>query len=211
MAVIHGFTWLLVALASLRAPGCWQDRVATRNKELWRDRWRRWVYGNPPIRQALRRRLLPLNAFCWLASRARWKPAMVWTFLGFVACWWFYLRLQTELNWWDESLGVTTAMMLNSVFKLWIAIESGQRLAEEQKMGTLELLLSTPLGARDIVRGQLLALRRQFLKPLVVCIVVELILITAISRHTYDSGSLILRFGIAGILLLLADTTALIW
>jgi hypothetical protein len=210
-ATIHILTWLLVALASWRAPHSWQDHPATQNKELWRDRWRRWAYGTPAKRQALRRLLLPVNAFCWLASRARWKPTMVWVFLVFVAGWWFYLRLQTEINWWDESLGLTTTLMLNSVFKLWIAIEAGQRLAEEQKMGTLELLLSTPLGARDIVKGQLLALQRQFLKPLLVCIVVQIILITAISQHSTDNPPLIMRLGIAGIVLLIADTTALIW
>src|SRR5436190_3001592 len=155
LGIIHALTWALVGLASLRAPYSWQDRATVAGKIRWRDRWQLWVYGRPETRQALRRRLLPMNAFCWLASRARWKPALVWVFLGFVGSWWLYLRLKMDMHWWEESLGLTTAVMLNSIFKLWISIEAGQRLAEEQKMGTLELLLSTPLTEQDVVRGQL--------------------------------------------------------
>jgi ABC-type transport system involved in cytochrome c biogenesis permease component len=211
VGTIHALTLFLVALASLRAPHSWQDKAAGAGKIRWRDRWQLWVYGSPEERQALRRRLLQVNAFCWLASRARWKPALVWTFLGFVACWWIYLRLQTEMSWWDESLALATALMLNSVFKLWIAIEAGQRLAEEQKMGTLELLLSTPLSEEEIVRGQLVALRRQFLKPVIVCIGVQIVFIIFISRFTVENVSHVRGFGIAGLVLLLADVAALIW
>jgi ABC-type transport system involved in cytochrome c biogenesis permease component len=212
VVVMHLLTWLLVALASYRAPYCWQDKAAGAGKIRWRERWRQWMYGRSQQRQALRRRLLPVNAFCWLASRARWKPRLVWIFLGFVGCWWLYLRLKMEMNWWDESLGFTAALMLNSVFKLWIAIESGQRLAEEQKMGTLELLLSTPLSEGDVVRGQFAALRRQFLKPLIVCMAVELLFIIGIYRYaTAENASRVLSFGFLGLVLLLADITALFW
>jgi ABC-type transport system involved in multi-copper enzyme maturation permease subunit len=211
VGIIHFLTWVLVALASFRAPYSWQDRAAGAGKIRWRERWQQWVYGRPDQRQALRRRLLQVNAFCWLASRARWKPALVWSFLGFVGCWWLYLRLKMEMNWWDESLGLTTAVMLNCVFKLWIAIEAGQRLAEEQKMGTLELLLSTPLSEREVVRGQLVALRRQFLKPMLVCLIVEVLFIFAIFRFSVQNDSRVLSFGFAGLILLLADSTALIW
>lgn len=211
VGVIHLLTWLLVRCASLRAPNCWQDKAAGAEKIRWRERWQQWVYGGPEQRQALRRRLLPVNAFCWLASRARWKPRLVWVFLGFVGCWWLYLRMKMEMNWWDESLGFTAALMLNSVFKLWIAIEAGQRLAEEQKMGTLELLLSTPLSDQDVVGGQLAALRRQFLKPLLVCIVLEVLFIIGIARYSTQSAPQVLSFGFSGLLLLLADITALFW
>ena len=52
------------------------------------------------------------------------------------------------------------------MLKLWITTEAGQQLAVDKKSGAFELLLSTPLTVRDMVRGQWLALRRQFLKPL---------------------------------------------
>jgi hypothetical protein len=172
------------------------------------------VYGNAAQRKALRTRLLAVNPFCWLSSRARFKPLAVWTFVGFVACWWLYLWLAMHLNWSEESLSLTTAFFLNSVLKLWIGIEACQRLAEEQKAGSLELLLSTPLNEREIVRGQFLALRRQFLKPLAVVIGVEVLYMLAVSRHSVspaEEGGRQVAYGLTGLVLLVLDVTALSW
>ncbi|HVV70094.1 MAG TPA: hypothetical protein VHI52_01055, partial [Verrucomicrobiae bacterium] len=168
---------------------------------------------NSAQRKTLRTRLLEVNAFCWLASRARLKVAGVWVFLAFVACWWVYMRLWAGMNWTDEPFSLTTALLLNSVIKIWVGIEAGQCLAEEQKMGTLELLLSTPLGEREIVRGQLLALKRQFLKPLAAVVAVEVVFMFLLSRYSFvstEQSGKQLAFGIAGLVLLALDLPALI-
>jgi ABC-type transport system involved in multi-copper enzyme maturation permease subunit len=213
VAVIHGLTWGLVLLSSWMLPHLWQDQRSGKSEARWLDRWRAWVYGRPEQRRALRRKLLELNPFCWLASRARFKSIGVWLFLGFVGCWWFYLRLAVRMNWFEETFSLTTALMLNSVLKAWVAIEAGQRLAEEQKMGTLELLLSTPLNERDILRGQFLALKRQFLKPLLVVIAIEVIFMLALFRYSllsYEEDTKQVVVGCAGIVLLVLDLVALI-
>ena len=168
VAITHALTWLLVAVASWIIPHTWQDRQSGKSEIRWAEKWRTWVYGNAEQRKALRAKSLQVNPFCWLSSRARLKPAGIWIFLGFVLCWWLYLLIVMGLHWTEETLSLTTALMLNSVLKIWICIEACQRLAEEQKTGSLELLLSTPLDEHEIVRGQLLALKRQFLKPLAV-------------------------------------------
>ena len=67
--------------------------------------------------------------------------------------------------WLDPSVAVLTAVLLNFAFKVWLAIEAGRQLAEDRRTGAFELLLSVPLTVQEIVRGQLLALRRQFLWP----------------------------------------------
>jgi hypothetical protein len=214
VGVIHGLTWLLTALASWRVPYSWQDRQSGQEEARLADRWRLWMYGVASQRKALRTRLLRVNPFCWLASRARFKPAGVWGFLGFVACWWLYLHTVLHLRWFEEEFSLTTAFMLNSVFKLWIGIEAAQRLAEEQRMGSLELLLSTPLSEADILRGQFLALKRQFLKPLVVVIGVEIAFLLLVSRRSFLPSSETARqvaFGWAGIVLLVLDITAVSW
>jgi hypothetical protein len=103
---------------------------------------------------------------------------------------------------------------LNSVLKLWIGIEACQRLAEEQKMGSLELVLSTPLNERAILRGQLLALRRQFLKPLALVIGVEIVFMLAASRPSVlpaEEAAKQAAFGVTGIVLLILDIVALTW
>ena len=131
-----------------------------------------------------------------------------------MVCWWLYLLVVMHLRWTEESLSLVTALMLNSVLKLWICIEACQRLAEEQKAGSLELLLSTPLNEREIVRGQFLALRRQFLKPLAVVIGVELLFMLAVSRPSvlgFEEGARQVAFGRAGLVMLVLDIAALTW
>jgi hypothetical protein len=118
--------------------------------------------------------LLDVNAFYWLAARSRLKPLHVWTFLGLMAFWWVRGWMDAGTLWFDPVTGITLALIFNCTLKAWIALEAGQQLAEDQKAGALELLLPTPLTERDILRGQFLALRRQFLKPLLVTIAVEL-------------------------------------
>jgi hypothetical protein len=210
IAVIHGLTWLLVALACWLVSRSWQDRPAAAGKIGWRDRWQGWSYGGPSRREALRKRLLDINAFYWLAARAWFKPIGVWLGLAFVGCWWLYMRLALQFSWFDESFSLTTGFILNCLLKLWIAVEAGQRFAEDQKIGALELWLSTPLTVGDILGGQLLALRRQFLGPLLVTVAVELLLVFTAAQHSFQNRSEVLAFGLGGLILLLADVSALI-
>jgi hypothetical protein len=213
VGVIHALTWLLLAVASWAAPRSWQDQPASSAKEKlrWRERWDRWMYGDAQKRRALRRRLLAVNPIYWLASRVRIKPFGVWVFLAFLTSWWLFVLLRTPISAFDQFFGFTTMILLNSALKLWIGIEAGQRLAEEQKMGSLELLLSTPLTVQDILSGLLLSLRRQFLGPMLVVIAVELVLIFGMSRHEWRDRSSVLAFGMAGLTMLIVDIIALIW
>ena len=210
LGLIHWLTWLLVALASRLAPRCWQDRPSMAGQWRWRDRWEAWVFGDRQKRTQFRRRLLQVNAFYWLAARARLKPLGVWLALLFVGLWWLFMRLVLEFKPLEETLSLTTVFILNLLLKLWIAVESVQRLAEDQKNGALELLLSTPLTVRDIVRGQLLSLRRQFLAPLLVVLLVEIFLILGASQHAFPNGRAVLVSGVGGSVMLLADISALI-
>jgi hypothetical protein len=211
VGVIHALTWMLVATASRIAPRSWQDHPAGLVRISRRERWRDWIYGNGTQRKAFRRRLLNINAFYWLASRVRLKPLGVWLLLSFVACWWLFVVFQLKFHWSEELVFFATTILLNSILKLWMAVEVTQRLAEDQKVGALELLLSTPLSVGEILRGQLLALRRQFLFPLLAVIGIEWILIRAIARYSPLVSSTIRDFGFACILMLVLDVAALMW
>jgi hypothetical protein len=211
IAIIHILTWLLLLIASRILPRIWQDRPAEKGKTRYRDRWRTWIYGKPAKRKALRKRLLDINPFLWLAARARFKPISAWISIGIIAAWWLFVRAFLESSWHDEILSFTTALLLNSLLKLWVAVEAGQRLADDQKLGALELLLSTPLTVSDILRGQFLALRRQFLGPLIFVVIVELGLTVALSHYTPLDSSRTHAFGNASLFLLAADLAALCW
>ena len=83
----------------------------------------------------------------------------------------------------------------------------GQRLADDQKAGALELLLTSPLTAADIVQGQLLALRRQFLAPLVAVLALEVMFMLVSRSHNDGPGAFT---WLASMLMLLLDVAALI-
>src|SRR5205809_5719175 len=94
---------------------------------------------------------------------------------------------------------VATSLILNSTFKLWVADETGQRLGEDQSSGALELLLSTRLCVRDILRGQFLALHRQFFWPLAVVIAVEVFFTAVLMRRDHADALRMILTGGAGI------------
>ena len=126
-----------------------------------------------------------------------------------MAGWWLVCRLVFGRVWLDPSVAVLTALLLNFTLKVWLVIEAGQQLAEDQRTGAFELLLSSPLTVRDILRGQLLALRRQFLRPLLVVLGVELLLTVAVHRRAPDWETL--ATWLAGMFMLVADLVALSW
>src|SRR6185436_15416366 len=47
LAVVHGLTWMLLLLASSRAPQSWQDHPPSSRQSPWREIWQRLVYGDP--------------------------------------------------------------------------------------------------------------------------------------------------------------------
>jgi len=102
--------------------------------------------------------------------------------------------------------------------KTWFGSEAGRQLAEDRAQGTLELLLSTPLKVRDLLEGQLLALLRQFLGPLMVVLAADLFFMGSISLRLMgpevsmaDEGTPWICWWGAAIIMLIADLMALFW
>ncbi len=213
VALIHGLTWLLLIQASRIVPHSWQDGPAPTPRAVKKQRqgfWQRWSYGDVAKRAPYRKKLLDLNAFYWLAARARLKPLHVWTFLFLIAGWCVFLHFVSS-GIVDDAINTVAALLLNTTLKLWLTLEAGHRLAEDKKIGALELILSTPLGERELIRGQMLALRRQFQAPVIAVIIVDLILMKATldfaSHHDPQLGFLWL----GSILMLPVDVIALAW
>jgi ABC-type transport system involved in multi-copper enzyme maturation permease subunit len=173
--VTNALAWLLVLLACWIVPRTWGDKPARApsRRWLWRDLGAWISYGSAAGRRAFRKYALDRNAYFWHAARARFKPVHVWLFLVLGGIWWIVCWAKNGHIWLDEITFIGTAVFLNSTFKFWITLEAGHRLGEDRRSGAFELLLATPLTVPDILRGQWLALRRQFLKPLMVVMVVE--------------------------------------
>jgi hypothetical protein len=214
VGITHGITWLLLGLTGWTVRHCWQDRPAVGRRLSWHELWNFFKFGPIHKRAPYRKRLLNVNAFYWLAARTKSKPLQVWGVLVFVAAWWIWARMQFGTIWLDESTNGTnlaTAIMLNVALKLWVGIEAGRQLAEERQSGGFELLLSTSLTIQDILKGQWLALRRQFLAPTLLSVAAALVFMSIALHHSPGNSTLILGVWLSAIGMFAADVTALFW
>jgi ABC-type transport system involved in cytochrome c biogenesis permease component len=204
LATVHALGWIFFLLACHVLPRNWQDKPASATRELWRERWKQWCYGDSDVRVQYRHQLLNLHAFAWLACRNRLKRAFIWAFLAGVACFWAWGALKVGRDWFSEPTYIVTALLVHSILKQWIAAEACHRIADDRQSGALELLLATPLSDREIIRGQWIALYWLFLKPLLVVLAVDLCFLLASSKETRT-------LWLAGISMLVFDAFTLGW
>lgn len=170
-AVIHLGAWGLIILSSWRLPYCWRER-STKNARLsLKERWRQWSYGGGQARAARRRIALEANPFFWLATRNRLRPLVPLLFILItVGILLFILIILGILPVFATAISVLRPMFVVLpgalvVFwylapKFWISREAARTLSEERRDGTLEMLLSTTLSVREIVKGQWMGLRK---------------------------------------------------
>jgi hypothetical protein len=215
LGVIHASGWGFLLLASWFAPRTWQDRPAGVQGLKWRDRWHAWTFGSPAGRSAFRKTLLDVNAFYWLSARARLKPALVWAILGLLGAGWLWGLLKYKSDWLDPGMYITTGLILTILIKGWFASECGRQFAEDRQQGAFELLISTPLTVQDFLRGQRLALQRQFLGPVLLVLAIEFIFLTRGRTERWgSSGSdryVWFWLWACSMVMLLVDLVALYW
>jgi hypothetical protein len=201
---IHLLSWTFLVLACLIVPRTWQEKARSVQGEKRQSFWRSLVHGPALTRLSLRQRMLSINPFYWLAGRERFPIFAVWGFLFCCAAFWTWGLLKYPHYWLDEIPYVWTALIVHTVLKIWIASEAGRRLTIDRRSGALELLLSTPMSVREILKGQILALRRQFLGPLLVVLCADVVF--AIASHRDQDLNWIWT---AGITMLIADVIVL--
>lgn len=162
----HLLAWSFVFLASLLLTRVWQDKARGPAATRWRERFKQWCYGKAAARTAFRLRLLDRNPIYWLMGRDRLRRLWVWSFLALVVA--FGVAVAAEDSRLRQHAGFAAGLTIFAtlIAKMWIGSEASRGLAEEKWNGTLEWLFCTPLRPREIVRGQWLALRWQFLGPL---------------------------------------------
>ncbi|HEY3914613.1 MAG TPA: hypothetical protein VGN61_09025 [Verrucomicrobiae bacterium] len=131
--------------------------------------------------------LLAINPFAWLAARGEGDPRLVWLFLASVAVIFLFFWCIIPSRWlFSEDVALWTDYAINIVLKIWIISEASRRLADDRRSGAFELLLSTPLTDRQIIRGQWLALWNRFGRPILAVLAVDVLL--GICIHHYDRG-----------------------
>jgi ABC-type transport system involved in multi-copper enzyme maturation permease subunit len=212
-AITHGLTWAFLILASVVIPHTWQDRPDGKAKVRLKDRWKQWCYGDVGERVRFRTRLLDVNPMLWLCSRARFKPALVWGFLGLLGCGWVWAALKVGDEWYDLGTYLMTAFLLNATLKVWMGAESSQRFVEDRRNNALELLFSTALSVEEIADGQFRAMRRMFQWPLAAVLAIDFVLIVVpvLDRGWSEDSRLHTWMVLSGMVVLVADLLTMHW
>jgi len=68
--------------------------------------------------------------------------------------------------------------------KIWVAAEAATLIAEDRRSGSMELLVTTPMGARGLVQGIFKATLLQFTKPMILLLGLETWLIMTLAQGT---------------------------
>lgn len=202
----HALSWVLLIAASFIVPRTWQDRALTTAQLRRREKIEQLRLGNAEKRRSIRRRLLAINPVLWLLARSRTKSVAVWLFLGVVGLIWAAGLWISPRDWQDDGAYITTAIIVHLVLKFWIGTEACRRFSNDRQSGALELLLSTPIAVKDIVRGQVLALERQFAGPVFAVLLMDFVFLMSGGR-----SSEMTVMWIVGMAVFVADIVALSW
>ena len=151
-----------IVLAAILLRHGWKRQVAGAAPGRWENLWQEWIYGTAQWRRTLRENVLPKFPYQWLAQRDRGPVLAAWIFLGIGAIAW----VAVSLAW--PRIGLSTAVVfgLSVLFIGGIHMvniyAAGRRLGADREEGALELMLTTPLSAGEIVDGQVAAIQAQF-------------------------------------------------
>jgi ABC-type transport system involved in cytochrome c biogenesis permease component len=169
----HVLAWGMILLACARVPHLWKDKALSVRSLRLRERWKQWCYGDGAERARYHRRLIEINPCYWLAARDRLLPWMVWLFLAVVATLWLWSFFRSHSHIFDPDAAILFCYPVHVILKVWMIREACARFGADRRSGALELILATPVPVNDLLRGQWLALLRQFLWPTAFILAVE--------------------------------------
>lgn len=212
VGTVHAMGWMFLLLASRAVRHSWQEKAAISNYSPSQTTSPVDANDETISRDTFRTRCLNQNAFFWLATRPKYRVIWSWLPSIFGAAVWLWGITKFQRDWLDTSTYIATAFLLGIVMKALIGSEAGRRILEDRRAGALELLLSTALTERDIVQGQYLALRRQFLWPLAVMgVALILMWIAGLSKLHGNDARMWFCVGLAMAIIFVADIVALFW
>ena len=220
-ATVHVVAWAFLLVSCWRLPRAWQDKVSSTGRLRlveWVDGWMR---GAPEQRVAARRRMLEINPVLWLTARDRRDLIYVGAFLIGCAVIWGVGLWRSPRSWLEEFAYFFTAVVLHTVIKIWMATQACQRFGEDRRSGALELMLSTPLSVEEILRGQVLALKRQFERPVALILVIDFVFVLGCIHREFNLNQwrnptdlnnwLPVLIFVTGMVMLVVDAYAIAW
>ncbi|HUR44304.1 MAG TPA: hypothetical protein VMZ27_00415 [Candidatus Saccharimonadales bacterium] len=187
LASLHGLSWAFLVLAAVILPHTWQDRkLSTESTPQWLENLVSRMTNTSGRERSSK--LLGKNPVLWLAGRPTRQYFYLWLLIGVsaiigVAGWVFTKG--------DHSVATVIfvgALLLNYLIVGWVASQACGFFPEARASGAMELLLSTPTPIKTILEGYTLALKRQFLGPVVALLAVEVVLLAAHALRLVADG-----------------------
>ena len=217
LGVTQAYAWFFLVASFWILPRSWQKRAEKAKTKGIREVLLRLTAGSEPVRNAWRTKCLNKNAYLWIAAREKRANLGFWLYLAILSgVWLFGLFKLKKTDWLEPATCVASAIALQLSFKLCVARKACEQFIEDRRAGAMELLLSTPLSVRDIIRGQWAGLRSYFGGPLVFLLLAEFILYLAPiawGNHLTSKGDLIEWNweALCNVIVMALDIWALIW
>jgi hypothetical protein len=168
-------------------------------------------YGSARRRARLRLKLMSLNPVTWLACRERWQAASFWVIAAIVIAGVILLMVFNPSAARSRVWGIA-GTVLTLVLYIGFASQSCRFFTDARRNTVLELLLSTPLSAQEIIHGQWKAVLRMFGPPLGLFLAAHF-MGTFISQYAGAGANPFKSFALAmaGALVIAADLATLTW
>ena len=188
----HAVAWGLAGVAGLvLSPSC--RRQAGTNLGVPRRKWwRGWAARLTRRSPAWRAGMLERNPWEWRVSRENAPTVHIWL--------WFGISLVSFgwLAWMVRSVGLPVYYVLamgaaaawHTVLCAVVPGEASRRLVEDRQNRMLAVVLGTPLGVEEIVRGQWASLRGRYLAPMVTTMVFSTVLMI-VGYVTFGFGGML--------------------
>ncbi len=209
----HLLGWLLLLVAGRVVERAWHSRSGSPVRRTIDERV--FTPRDPRARAGARRRLLDVHPLVWLLERHLGKRFYAdGLVFAIMAIWvWGYRTYGTDMfggpTWF---LIVPLAFTVHLILASWVVAEASMRLLEDRRTGALELLLCTALTDAELVGGHRLALRRLFLRPVVLLALAEVFVAFNGFGSDGDQASVNGRWMMLGMAAaVLLDTQALSW
>jgi ABC-type transport system involved in cytochrome c biogenesis permease component len=206
VGIVLSLSWAALFAAMIILPRSWQDRPSS-SAPAW---WQRWTSRIAPRVEpgdfAGRAAFLESNPIVWLASRGGTRQTLLLTVVGAVA-------LISVMAWLLTSGATSVAATLFGVMFLVhltvsvsVASEACHLFSGARESGAMELLLCTPMTAKEVVEGHVLGLRKMFYKPVAALVTIEAVLVAGqvyvLGGSGYSLAGCILILMLAGLCIL---------
>jgi len=184
LGVVHALSWLFMVLTVLWVPRIWRD--SPEEKPI-AHRWM-WRLGYTSGWRAAFKRRLDRNPVFAVAARLRWPHWVFWGLVSLVAANVYWLTYGYRSNTGASSFHVYFSHALVFMNRVWLCVMACRFWLEARRTGALELILTTPLPVRTLLRGHWRALWWLFAGPVAAIALLHLLYVEENWRLTAQRG-----------------------